>query len=552
MKSLNNTISFWHRSSELFNQEQMLRLVVTLSFTTVLCIVFLSINRGIGFADESWYLVLLRDHVAINSSAWPLFFSWLPNDIVVIRTVTVGLYILGSLFFGYGMYSYFKVRFNLSKASIFLLSMIAFIGAFCFSNAICLVPNYVASNHFIFASSIGFSLLSAKNGKTGIWWAWLSGFFIGFLAFIMPSNIPIIFFVVLFIIVTQNPQQRLIGFTLGVACSFFAFSLLIEPLPEYYLMIKQSLIPKTGFSSRHGIKQIITWTIKALQYIVTNIAIITALIYFLRRQVDESNINREPLLLGIFLLIIVYFAFPYAIGFTKGIEHGIYPAEILAALFGWFILETRHKLTLQEGCALTILLVSPILACLGTDVPFSIRGTIYIGTFYGAAGLLFVLSPFCARFRIYMCLALGVLTLGFVNNFFKPNWSTQETLSENITPLSQIPIHHRIQVTPDVAAIMSDAKHFVGSSKHVVGSDVLSWVFVFLLDLRPLTYEWKPTEPQIIKAIEESTVNEIVCIEQNGKLFSESFWSEIKAKWTIKSVHDLDGQFKFYRLSRIS
>jgi len=226
--------------------------------------------------------------------------------------------------------------------------------------------------------------------------------------------------------------------------------------------------------------------------------------------------------------------------------------SLLAALFGWFILEIRHQLTLQEWSAFALLLVAPIFASLGTDVPFSIRGTMYMGTFYGAAGLLFVLSPFCARFRIYLCLAILILTMGFVSNFFKPNWSTGRSLSENILPLSEIGIQKDIQVTPDISEMIKEAKNFMGSSKNVIGSDVRSWVFIYLLDLQPLTYEWKPTESAIMEAVEESGRHEVVCIEQSGKIYSESFWSKIIAKWKVVNVLELDGEFKFYRLSRIS
>jgi hypothetical protein len=542
----------WKNLSDVFNQERMIRHVVIMSFAIILCVVCLSINRGIGFHDESRDLVLLRDHIAINSSAWPLFFSWLPNNLLEIRMVTVGLLFAGSLFFGYGMYSYFKVRFNLPKTSILLLSMFAFIGAFCLGNLVCLVPNYYWFNHFIFASGIGLALLSTNSGKVGIWWAWLSGFFLGFLLFIMPSNTPIILFVAAFIILHTNPWQRLIGFVVGVICAIVVFTLMIQSLAEFYLMIKQTLGSNTGHSSTHGIRQMISWSINTVIYIITNIALITILIYFVRRQMDEINIKRELLSIWVLLLIIVYFSIPYIMGLLKGVPNGVYPAEILAAMFGWFILETRHKLTLQEGSAFALLFVAPIFASLGTDVPFSIRGTMYMGTFYGSAGLLFVLSPICARFRIYMCLVLALLTFGFVTNFFRPNWSTGGSLSENIIPLSEIGIQKGVRVTPDMITMINEARNVIGLSKNVVVGDVHAWGFVYLLDLQPLTYEWKPPESQILKAIENSGMRELVFIESSQNLFSASFWSEISTKWKIENVRVLDGQFKFYRLSRVS
>jgi hypothetical protein len=262
---------------------------------------------------------------------------------------------------------------------------------------------------------------------------------------------------------------------------------------------------------------------------------------------DEINVKGKSLSILFFLLIIVYFTIPY----LKAPEHGIYSAEILAVFFGWFILETRHELTLQEWSAFTLLLVAPIFASLGTDVPFSIRGTIYMGTFYGTAGLLFVLSPFCARFRIYMCLALALLTFGFATNFFRPNWSTWTSLSKNIIPLSEIGIQKGLRVTQDISTMINEAKNFIGLSKNVVVGDVNSWGFVYLLDLRPLIYEWKPPESQIFKAIEDSSMRELVFIESSKNLFSAAFWSKVNSKWKIENIRELDGQFKLYRFSRI-
>lgn len=545
--------TFWHRLSETLNQERVMRHVVIVSFAIVLCFVCLSINRGIGFSDESWYLVLLRDHVAKNASAWPLFFSWLPNNLLVIRMITVGLLFTGSMLFGYGMYSYFKVQFKLSQKSIIPLMMFGFIGAFCFLPPICLVPCYYWFNHFIFSSGIGSALLCAKRGKVGIGWAWLSGFFFGFLFFIMPSNTPIILFVAAFIIFNPNPWHRLIGFGVGMACAILVYSLAIQSLAEFYLMIQQSLHDSPDFLGSHGITQMIVWIIKTVKFIITNIFIVAALIYFLRRHIDEISVKRETLSIWVSLIVIVSFTIiPYFEGLVWGVKYGIYPSEIISVLFIWFILETQNELISQDWSVLTLLFISPILASFGTNVPFSIRGTIYIGTFYGTAGLLFVLSPFCARFRIYMCLAVVLLTFGFVTTFFRPNWSTDMSLSKNIIPLSEIGIQKRTRITPEMSTMISEAKKFIGFSNNVVVKGQQSWGFVYLLDLHPLSYSAIPYESQILKAIEESGMRELVFIESSKDLFSESFWSEINTKWKTEKVREFDGKFKFYRLNRIS
>jgi hypothetical protein len=142
MKSLTDHIegltTLWHRLAEVLNQERVMRQVVIVAFAIVFCVVYFSINRGIGFADESWQLVLVRDRVSVGALIWALFFSWLPDNLLVIQMVTVGLLLTGSLFFGYGLYSYFKVQIKLSKESLIPVMLFGFVGNFCFANAIIL------------------------------------------------------------------------------------------------------------------------------------------------------------------------------------------------------------------------------------------------------------------------------------------------------------------------------------------------------------------------------------------------------------------------------
>lgn len=538
--------TFWNRVSNVLNQERVLRNLATVTFAIVFCVVCLSINRGIGLRDESWYLVLLRDQVAIGGSAWPLFYSWLPDNLLVIRMVTVGLELAGSFFLGYGIYSYFKIQFNLSYNSIVPLMIFGFIVTFCSgATAICLVPFYAYSNHFIFAVGIGSALLCAKSEKVGIWWAWLSGFVMGFLLFIMPTNMPIILVVAIFIILKPNPWQRLIAFTVGLVFAILIFFLLIQSPPDFYMMIKQAMEATSENSSTHGIKQMISWMIATTHYIVSNILMVAALIYLLRRQMDKISIMREPLLLLVCLLIIVSFLIPYLLGFVN--YNGVFQGYIWAILFVWFILEARQELTLMDKYALALFFVSPIFASLGTDVAFSGRGSFYMGIFYGSGALLFVLSPYCARLRAYVCLVLLLLTFGFVIHFYRPNWEG-ESLSKNIINISEIGIQKGIRITPQMISMINQARNFIGESRNVVVGSPEAWGFVYLLDLQALMYIFKPSESQIIQKINGSGMRDLIFIESSQELFSASFWSEINTKWKVDNVREIEGQFKFYRL----
>lgn len=540
----------WHRFSDVLNQERILRQMVAALFMLVIGIIFLSINRGIGFTDEAWYLVLLRDQVTMGGSSWPLFFTWLPDSPLLIRLATVGLIFLGVLPFGWGLYAFFKDSLRLPERSIAPIVMTGFIGAFAFGNAVSLVPCYYWLNHFMFSSGIGFALLSGRSGKTGVLWAGLSGFVFGLLVFVMPTNTPFVLFVLVFIMLTPSPWQRLIGFAIGATVAVILYFLVIQSPADLYLMVQKTL---HDADSTHGIRPMLDWFKKSVLYMVNDILMVAVLIYLLRRFVDAAGIKREPItILVASLAIVLLTLIPYVCGLVCGTLYGINPAEPLAVVFVWMVLEAQDKLKLREWAALAALFVAPFFASLGTNVPFSVRGTMYMGTFYGAMGLLFVLSPSGARFRMYMSLLLGVMVLGFAINYFRPNWSTGISLSANTVPLSEVGIEKGIRVSPGTYGRIKEAREFVGSTKYAAINDFRgSWGFVYLLNLRPLVYNYNPREHDILMAIEASGENEIVLVEYDKKVFSRSFWLGINGKWQIQNARNIGNEFKFYKLRRV-
>jgi hypothetical protein len=533
-----------HRCSRLLSQELIMQLVVALLFFIVFVVLFYSVPRGIGFADESWFLTLLRDQSVLAGSSWPLFFPWLShNNILVVRLVTLSLMLAGNLVFAYGIYSFFKEKLNLSKHSTIALAMVGFIGVFCFIPPVCLVPYYAISNLFIFQVGIGFALLSATGGRL---WAWASGFSLGFLMFIMPTNIPILLFAAMFFYTHQNRWQRLILFVIGIICAFIIYFVLVQSPSEFYAMVLQVIRESPG--PAYGIKPMLFWSVDTIKYVMLRIVMLSLLVYFLRKRMDDVDDALDILKVVVLLLLVGYFANTYARGLIHGPKYGAYPAEIIAVLSGWLILETRHTFDRQEWMALLLVAIAPILASLGSAVPFSVRGTAYMGTFYGVISLILVLSPYCARFRLQMCLVLMLVTFGFVIGFFRPNWSSGESLSKNNIPI--LNINKEIRISQKMSIRINEVKDFIGVSGSVALSDPRLWGFIYLLDLKPMAYEFRPNEVYLMRGINKLTKNELIIIESREKPFSELFWFEINSAWKIKNMRQFDDGLKIYCLIR--
>jgi len=98
--------------SRYFGRMEVFSFVFWLANLTVWGVVAYSLKRGIGLNDESWYLVLLRDRVAVPGSSWNLFFAWLPDDLVVIRLATVGMLFVGCMVFGCGVVHWLNNSFD--------------------------------------------------------------------------------------------------------------------------------------------------------------------------------------------------------------------------------------------------------------------------------------------------------------------------------------------------------------------------------------------------------------------------------------------------------
>lgn len=545
MVSLVNMIAWYNKEKYLFERVQVFRSCVSIAFAVTLGTVVCSIPRGLGYSDESWYLILLRDQISTPGSTWSLFFARLPQNILAIRVITLIMIAMGNAVFGYSVYAFFRKKFNLSSTVIVPLVMVAFIGSFCFGNAVCLVPCYSQLNHFIIQIGIGFTLLGAA-GASG--WFLLSGLSLGFIPFVMITNTPILLVAPAFILCTQKKIGIL--FFLAGALVAFLFYFTVVQSPAAFQQLIQDGLSQTHKNSEHGLLPMIKWSVSTVRYVMVDIIMVSFMAYFLKQRIQVTS-GKIDGLSGVALLILAaYFLMPYLVGRAYGLPAGIYTAESIAVLTGLLIVDVRRRFGRQDWAAIALLVTVPVLAALGTDVDFSIRGARYIGVFWGTLGVCFLLSSEGASLRMFGCGALALMALGFVVNFFSPNWSTRESLSKCTASISDLVPN--ITVGSIFAQRVSAIKNYIGESRDVVISDRELWHFVYLLKLNPLSYDFDCSDPIRGSKFTKLVSDKLIMVERLTHPFPAAFWSEIGVAWRVDDDQQIDNEIKVYRAVRKS
>lgn len=509
----------------------------------VACVLGLSLPRGLGFADEAWYLILLRDRVVETASAWSLLFSWLPNNVLVIRIATVSLVVVGNCVLGWGVYAFFKNRLQLKKSTGVLLSVVAFVGSFVFGNLV-FVPSYSYLNHVLFQAGVGLILLGVSGTPSCFFFAGLA---LGMLPFVMMPNSVFLMVALAYICTTKDRRLGGVLYIAGVLVAAMLFFCFVESPSRLYQAIKSG---DDLANTKHGLLPMVKWTLLSSKYIVSNIVSPVILIAYLSKKCRGSRAigALEAVGLGSVGLCVVL---PYLTAFAfSGPPVWIYPFESIALLAGWAIVEDLTCFGVEEWAMIALFASIPFCASLGTVVDFSLRGSYYVGAFWGTLGVCLLFDKARMRLRSAACFVMAMLTLGYVISFFKPNWSTVQSLSSQCVP---VPEYSRgLFLSPGMAEHIREIEKYVGRSNYVVLSDCRSWWIAYLLNLKPVSYAYLCNDRSLVEKIKCLPVNKVYLIDTPLAPFTSRFWVNLEANsgWIREESRDVSSGETLYRVVR--
>ena len=262
----------------------------------VLAVVGYSLNKGLIFSDEAFYLMHLGANVhEAKFSFWSDYANlFYPQQIVAIRVLTVSLLVLSGIVFSIGFSRFFNANFfkTILPVSVF--------GVFFLWSPVCLVPNYITFNAVIFFSGLGLFLLSISKIKK--YWAFtfaiLSGVVFSQLVFIMITNTPIILLLMLaylFLCDSKSCGFRFsLFFGLGLLLGLALFFVFVIPVGQYFVQL-HSANESLKYDSSHGIRDLIKWCFDTIFFAISEILVPAILLLFLITGDKAKNLYQRGL-----------------------------------------------------------------------------------------------------------------------------------------------------------------------------------------------------------------------------------------------------------------
>lgn len=503
---------------------------------------FWQANKGLIMYDEAWYLYLLKDLPHGLSSQFHLLLKNVFNgDIFLLRCGVILSNIIGSVIFSFGLYSLFKVQLKLRCVDYFLLW--AFTVASVFSVVI-MCFSYLSLNTFVTQVGLGliFWGLSLKNSLKSTPLIFLGGSSLGFLTFIMFTNTPIFLLVVIGIYYLSEDSTKFkncLYFSLGILFSIALYFLFFESYELFVSSLKTAIV-KTAhnqYASNHGLKAMIWWSFKAIQYVIEDVFPALMFSFGLYYVLDRYRNRIISILLSFFLLLMLGIYCYYSILNNK---HGIASVTPFYTLYIFYILllflEEKQSLKENIGYLFMGVIILPFILSLGTDVDFKVRASVYMPLILP---FIFLSTRILREKKIYYFILLGFFTLYFAVNIFKltrSNWGDTVYLKQTFA-VKTLGISQNIYLDKDKFDILSDLQTKTHKYDSVIMSDQIFWGYSYLLDLKPISYDFRFNEEEILSILTHQSIgNRLVLLASADKPLDSLFFNKIKNIIKIDSI----------------
>lgn len=459
----------------------------------ILFTVFWSLNKGIVFADESFYLLHLQQpNGVVSFSEWPFYAQLIfPKDLLSIRILTVSLYILSLSILSYSIY---RFKNNIPFLEIWTIGII---GMFSFYSPVQYVPNYVTFNIILITLGLGFFLLMLKTESLNKKYLFgiLTGFSLGPLIFIMITNIPI-FGIIFFMILVYSKNQKikqLISVSVGILISILFFFLIVRSYTNYLSDLKLAIAYLANDQS-HGNSSMLNWIIDVFIFAINNI-IPPALLFFLSIYI----VKNRYLKFVFFIIAILFLSKELRIHILYDYKNFNIPTTIFVLLLT-VTLGALHKKQYQLFLILIFILSIPFFSALGTDVSFIIRSSAYMTPL-----CIFVFcmlkkgenSKLILPFYLFLLINLFRFLFIFPNN---QGWNNFK-LSEQTIPLKSIGINQKISLEEKRINTLKSLKAIIPINSKVSVSCNVLFGNLYLLSSKPLYLSYMFDEKNTIEAL---------------------------------------------------
>lgn len=485
---------------------------ITFLGIVALATILLQIPRGLGGSDESWYLMVIRDHVSENGGAWNMLLGFLPDSLVLWRILSLVIRLFSAPLLCLGL----TLVAGSTPQGKRWLPLCIFATLTADSR-----PVYVAAyyNLNLLAFSLSFALGTFAGKKSGFA-AWTSAVFSGMFSFflfpIMPTNFPLcVPLVLLSICVCNSKKENLVSkvffFCLGLvvgACLFFG---LCESPTEWLSMASNVASRSSSNANIHGIAAIAKWMIAGSRFILFVVLLPSIALALALHQGDEKRLLFPFLLILVFVLAIATECFFQVCHALRGFEND-FPAEypLVFATFLAFAGSNRLPVSRKASFLLLVVLI-PIALSFGTAIPLESRISAYVWPL--VVSILFWMEFANLKInhiRSELFRGLFLLMAGCSLLFsFRLHFVKAEQLYENsYFSRKVVDAETGLRIDPVVADNLESMRLKGIAGKWLQPTNLYDWRYVYALGCHPLSREFQCHLVDIQKAFSESGANE--------------------------------------------
>jgi len=481
----------------------------------ILLIIFWSLNKGLGLLDEAFYLLHLKEGVKYYAlSSWPEFFKDFPiKNIFWLRFFIFSLMAISAGLFGMAFSKYWKI--NLPTLVILPIIIVV---QFVWSAPVQYIPNNSTLNQILIYLSLAsffWGINDLEKPKMNLRLV-ASGFFIGFVPFVMITNTPIIGAMMLLLIILIPNKKAVIPislFTIGIILSGVVFFVFFQSLDKFLISFSEAR-NYLNFMDSHGLRNIIKWHYYAFIYFIGPPLTLLLLLLAFHFEVPKSKYSKLILIvIGIVVLgfVLIQDVFSSISIFSSSL---IYVLAVAALI----IFVDKQK-DIQKTAVLLFLLLVPYFAALGTDVAFEIRTAGYaLPLALVIMGVSFTKSKI-STYAFYGLILAAFLT--FLTYPFGTGWIGFK-LSDQKYSLELPNGSGTLQLDQNVVETYRSFVPYLTGEENVVVSDPKALGYIYLCDATPLYLYFRLSDEYLFDFMQSGNRDwgDLTFLEVKNKPFS--------------------------------
>ncbi len=483
-------------------------------------------NRGFIMHDDAWYAYLLRDMPANGMSQFHMLWqNVFDGQIWAMKLGVLICDVVGAFVLSCGIFRFVrKENVQLCKWDSTVLFSLIFIAVSLFS-VLLTVPSYVTMNRCIVQIAIGcllcgytFDNIWAKVGLST-----LSGFALALLTFIMITNLALVPVVwLLFICLEHNKCGRWsVGLAMigGAVLALAYYFICIESFTDYWANFMGSFeVAVTGSEDigNHGLKAMILWVYNTIfDYYISTIFVAVLALFGLRYIYTKYDNKWARWTIIALVAAFVFYYFRMDI-WRKG--YSVSAVTPFYVLYAYLYVVRFRDMSMSMRWIAALLFFVPFFLSLGTDQTLAFRSHEYMG-------FLLPMLYVWIRENKKQLLVVGLLiSLYFVTSIAKldkNNWGwlvyTEQTCQVQDLGLSQ-----NVYVTQEQYKGLDELNDYIQPTDKVIVSNPLLWGYAYLLDTKPLVYDYRQPVKMLVSAAENlDDVTQVKIIEGKWYPFEE-------------------------------